>query len=252
MLSREKTVLVVDDSRTLLMCASVLLQRMGYGVILAQTGDDSFQLAKLHNPDVILMDVIMPGEDGIETLKRLKGSEETRHIPVVMFSSRMNEETIDKCTALGCAGYLSKPLRITEVHNALEKCLALQGAPTRKFLRVSFERQVQITIGEKRKAYHAVNLSAGGIFIRCMDPLPVGTEVSMFIPVNPGLSINAAGEVIYTKDILFGGIFLMMPGMAIRFKDMDDTERAILAAAIQDLLAGDLLEEQDIPVIEKD
>jgi len=252
MLSREKTVLVVDDSRTLLMCASVLLQRMGYGVIVAQTGDDCFQLAKLRSPDAIMMDVIMPGQDGIETLELLKGSDETRHIPVVMISSSNSADTIERCKSLGCNNYLRKPLRLTEVHNALENCLALKGAPTRKHMRISFEKQVRTTYGEKKKAYHAVNLSEGGIFIRCMDPLPVGAEVNLLIPLSADLSINTAGEVIYTKDILYGGIFVMMPGMAIRFKDMKDTDRAILSATIQNLLADDLLEEQEIPVIAKD
>ncbi len=250
MSSRGKAVLVVDDSRIVLTYTSVLLHRMGYETSVAQNSTDAIELAKLRNPNVILLDVRMPGTDGVETLKELKEDDETAHIPVIMFSVSNDEKTIEKCKGLGAIDYLCKPLKISGIHHAIESCLALEGCPSREKPRISFEKKIQISAGEISKPYHAVNLSEGGVFVRCMDPLPIGSVVGIHIPVDENQSIKVKGEVIYTKDILYGGIYIMIPGMAIKFKDMNKKDKKILEATIQNLLASDLIEEQEGPVIE--
>ena len=247
---RGKSILVVDDSRVVLTYTSVLLHRMGYEASVAQNSADAIELAKLRNPNVIFLDVIMPGKNGVETLKELRENDETTHIPVVMFSVSNDAETIEKCKKLGCMAYLSKPLKIREIHNAIESCLALKGGPTRETPRISFEKKIQITRGGENKPYHAVNLSEGGVFVRCMAPLPIGSLVDMLIPIDENQSLSLKGEVIYTKDILYGGTYIMVPGMAIKFKDMNKKDKKTLARTIQGLLASDLLEEQDLPVLE--
>ena len=77
-------VLVVDDEWEIRDVLSKFLTEEGYEVLEASNGEEAIELAERENPQVILLDVIMPGMDGIETCKRLKAEEKTRFIPVIM------------------------------------------------------------------------------------------------------------------------------------------------------------------------
>ncbi len=105
-----KKVLVVDDSPTERYMLSDLLTRQGYEVLTADDGEKAIAAAKLELPDLILMDVVMPGINGYQATRQLMRDAATRHIPVIM-CTRKNQET-DKIWGLrqGASDYLVKPL----------------------------------------------------------------------------------------------------------------------------------------------
>ena len=105
-----KKVLVVDDSPTERYMLSDLLTRQGYEVLTADDGEKAIAAAKLELPDLILMDVVMPGINGYQATRQLMRDAVTRHIPVIMCTSK-NQET-DKLWGLrqGACDYLVKPL----------------------------------------------------------------------------------------------------------------------------------------------
>jgi CheY-like chemotaxis protein len=76
-------VLVVDDEQEIRDLLANFLSTEGYEVIVAANGEEAIELAKRENPQLILLDIEMPGVDGIETCKRLKAEEKTQHIPVI-------------------------------------------------------------------------------------------------------------------------------------------------------------------------
>ena len=80
-------ILVVDDEPVVRGFLRELLTEEGYEVILASNGEEAIDLAKIEDPEVILLDINMPGIDGIEVCKRLKAQEETRYIPIIIVTA---------------------------------------------------------------------------------------------------------------------------------------------------------------------
>jgi len=104
------TVLVVDDSQTDLHVMSGMLTKNGYSVIQADSGESAIEVARAQKPDLILMDIVMPGMNGFETTRKLTRDPETAHIPVIIVSTK-GQET-DKVWGLrqGAKDYLVKPV----------------------------------------------------------------------------------------------------------------------------------------------
>lgn len=117
-----KNILVVDDSPTERMFAVELLTKAGYSVITAESGEDGIAKAKANKPDLILMDVVMPGLNGYQATRTLTRDEETRNIPVIVCTTKSQET--DRIWGLrqGAADYVVKPVNPEEL---LKKIAAL-------------------------------------------------------------------------------------------------------------------------------
>ena len=103
-------ILVVEDSPTERLYFTHILSRQGYHVITAEDGADALLKAKSERPDLILMDIIMPGMNGFQATRMITRDEATRHIPVIMCTGKDKES--DKVWALrqGATDYLTKPV----------------------------------------------------------------------------------------------------------------------------------------------
>ncbi|OMG53078.1 two-component system response regulator [Azonexus hydrophilus] len=110
-----KNILVIDDSPTERFFAVDLLSKAGYLVSTAENGEEGIAKAKASKPDLILMDVVMPGLNGYQATRTLTRDEETKHIPVIVCTSK-GQET-DKIWGLrqGAVDYLVKPLNPQEL-----------------------------------------------------------------------------------------------------------------------------------------
>ena len=108
-------VLVVDDDREIVDMTRMVLESGGYRVIPAFSGQEALQKAASDHPDLILLDINMPEMDGWEVLKLLKVDEETKQIPVAMFSIKV--ELRDKVLSLkqGALDYITKPFAYDEL-----------------------------------------------------------------------------------------------------------------------------------------
>ena len=106
----QKKILVVDDDPDILEFLQVILEEEGYTVATTDKGD---YVEKLHDgelPNLILLDILLSGKDGREIVKSLKSQEETRHIPVVMFSAHPSAEATAR--ACGADDFIAKPFDI--------------------------------------------------------------------------------------------------------------------------------------------
>ncbi|HZR43995.1 MAG TPA: response regulator [Ktedonobacteraceae bacterium] len=113
MQSKQKKILVVDDEPDILEFLQELLKLEGYDVA---TTDKAEYVEKLHNdnlPDLILLDVLLSGKDGREIVKHLKSQEETRSIPMIMFSAHPSAEVT--VLAAGADDFVAKPFEIAEI-----------------------------------------------------------------------------------------------------------------------------------------
>lgn len=107
---RRKKVLLVDDSETALMLGRIVLQKRPYDVVTARDGSEAIRLAIEERPDLIIMDVVMPGLDGFQALRRIRSIEHTKNVPVFLLMSRRDPDSAAHGFACGCTEFLRKPL----------------------------------------------------------------------------------------------------------------------------------------------
>ena len=104
-----KLVLVVDDEKDLLELISYNLQRNGYDVLPAGNGTQALELAQKQMPDMILLDLMLPGMDGTEVARRLKADPRTAGIPIIMLTAKAEETDVVVGLTLGADDYVTKP-----------------------------------------------------------------------------------------------------------------------------------------------
>ena len=120
----KKRVLIVDDHEGILEVVKMALEMEGYEVIASVTSA-CFQDMEKDLPDLILMDILLSGEDGGAICRRLKSDEKTRHIPVILLSAHAGlKETSASC---GADDFLAKPFRVTELREIVKKYLSLSS-----------------------------------------------------------------------------------------------------------------------------
>jgi len=149
--SAAKTILIIDDMPANLGVLTSHLEREGYVAVVAQGGEEGVERAEFVRPDLILLDVMMPGLDGFETCRRLKASEITRDIPVIFMTALT--DTSDKLTgfAVGAVDYVTKPLNGAEVLARIETHLTLYGL--RQQLAQQYEQlRQEIAVREETQA----------------------------------------------------------------------------------------------------
>lgn len=103
-----KKILIVEDERSLVEIMGMKLKKEGYEVFSAQSGKEGVEKAKTEKPDIILLDIIMPGMNGYEVLEILKRGIGTASIPIVIVSNSGRDEEIEKGRSMGAVDYLVK------------------------------------------------------------------------------------------------------------------------------------------------
>jgi DNA-binding response OmpR family regulator len=114
----KKRVLIVDDERAILKVLGIKLEISGYDVVTASNGEEALDLVKSMCPDIVLLDVIMPGMDGFEVLQKVRAVSE---LPVIVFSAK--PENARKAFSLGANYFLAKPLDMDEMVRKIEALL---------------------------------------------------------------------------------------------------------------------------------
>lgn len=107
-------ILVVEDSPTSMMLAVAVLEKFGHTVLPAERALAGIETARREQPDLILMDIQMPGMDGIEATRILKADPATRDIPIIALTAFAMNEDIARMLAAGCDAYITKPIRYKE------------------------------------------------------------------------------------------------------------------------------------------
>jgi len=113
-----KKILVIDDEEGLGNLIKLNIENeFQYEVILARNGERGHELAVEQEPDLVLLDVMMPGINGLETLKRIKGS--LPHVPVAMVTAVWNAEEAKRCFEAGAYEYITKPIDLEQLKMAV-------------------------------------------------------------------------------------------------------------------------------------
>jgi len=121
-----RTILLVDDSSTILMMEKFILRNDPWRLITASNGEEAVQKAVTMQPDLILLDVIMPRMGGFEACRLIRENEASKHIPIIMVTTRGEAANVETGWLSGCTDYVTKPINATEL---LAKVRNLLGEP---------------------------------------------------------------------------------------------------------------------------
>lgn len=118
-----RTVLVIEDNPDNVTLMRYALKRAGYQVLAAETGEEGFRLALAERPVFIVMDINLPGMDGIETTKCIRASAIDGNIPIIAITAHAMHGDRERMLAAGCDGYIEKPIDpltiVSEIHRIL-------------------------------------------------------------------------------------------------------------------------------------
>jgi CheY-like chemotaxis protein len=118
-----ETILIIDDNLTNLKLARLLLQTEGYNVHTAMDAEEAIELLKSFCPDLILMDIQLPGMDGLELTHRLKADSATRQIKILAVTAYAMKGDKRKIEDAGCDGYIAKPIDTRGLPRLVAECL---------------------------------------------------------------------------------------------------------------------------------
>jgi CheY-like chemotaxis protein len=117
-------ILVVDDNPTNSKLARLMLQAEGYEVRTAADAEGALSLLGEYEPHLVLMDVQLPGMNGLELTRRIRASERLRHLPILALTAYAMPGDRDEAIAAGCSGFLAKPVDMTSLPTAVASLLA--------------------------------------------------------------------------------------------------------------------------------
>lgn len=125
-------VLCVDDNDNNLYLLTTLFERAGFEVIVARTGEEGVALAATSAPDVVIMDMNLPGIDGCEATRQIRAAPATQDMPIIALSGHDEEDKGAAAREAGCNGYVRKPVKIrallTLVNELMAPSVALEGS----------------------------------------------------------------------------------------------------------------------------
>lgn len=116
-------ILVVDDSQDMRDLLQRLLERTGYQVVLAEDGQASLTQARLHHPDLVLMDLSLPDMDGWEAVQHLRKMPEFRTTPIIAVTAHVSPQEAERALAAGCTTHIGKPFDTKALLREIDRLL---------------------------------------------------------------------------------------------------------------------------------
>lgn len=110
-----KKILIVDDEEDLVETVRFPLEMEGYHVLVSHNGEEALDQARIENPDLILLDLMLPKVDGYEVCHRLKSDDRYKHIPILMLTAKSQEKDMMRGMETGANEYITKPFDIRDL-----------------------------------------------------------------------------------------------------------------------------------------
>ncbi|MEW6007694.1 MAG: response regulator [bacterium] len=130
----QKKILIVDDDIDISEIIKTILEMEGYEVTIAYDGMSALDISYQKKPDLVLLDIMMPGMDGWDVLKRLKACRKTLHIPVAMVTARINPEEKIKAFKEGAEEFITKPLHIDDFLRRINRLFHKEEEERKKYM----------------------------------------------------------------------------------------------------------------------
>ena len=121
----QPTILIVDDEEDVVRPIAFRLNIQGYAVLLEPDGELGFETAVAEHPDLILLDIMMPGIDGLSLCEILKSRDDTNDIPIIMVTAKTTVGDVERAFAARADDFVAKPFEWQELLGKINRCLAL-------------------------------------------------------------------------------------------------------------------------------
>lgn len=124
MTEKKKTILIVDDNDDIVTTYKVVLDRMGYTVVVARNGIECLDMIDEVKPDLVFLDVLLPGLSGSEVCRSIKDTAKTTDIPVIAITASVSGETRKRMSEVGADDFLLKPIDVSDINRVIKRFLA--------------------------------------------------------------------------------------------------------------------------------
>ncbi len=116
-------ILLVDDNQNMRVVIKRMLEKAGHKIVEANTGEEALRMLEVDKPDLILLDVMMPGDDGWEVCRKIKAKEKLKGIPVAMLTVRATGDDMDMSSESGADAHITKPFDMEYLQRTVESLL---------------------------------------------------------------------------------------------------------------------------------
>ena len=188
------SILIVDDTPFNVLLLGEILSKQGYTVYQATSGPQGREIAQIKKPDIILLDILMPGEDGFETCAKLQANPVTADIPIIFISALDDVDSKVKALAMGGWDYIPKPFQTEEVLARVRNYLRLRHA----FLRVIEEqtkRLQQIKDAQQAILVTADELPEACFAVHYIPALEAGGDFYDVFPITENLFVYFVADI---------------------------------------------------------
>ncbi len=120
-------ILYVEDNYENKLFVRRVIESMGHEMIEAENGPDSLKLAAKRPPDLIFMDINIPGMDGLQTTMKFKEDDDLSHIPIIALTANAMKGDRERCLAAGCNGYMQKPVGVSDLRREVQRYMTKEG-----------------------------------------------------------------------------------------------------------------------------
>ena len=165
----KKKLLLVDDVKLFLQLGKTMVRRDEFVVQTAESGEEALEIARADKPDVILLDLYMPGMDGDEVCTEIRSDPAMKDIPIIMVTTESDGEGRRRCFYAGCDDFMTKPVRADILNQAVDRQLAVRE---RAHDRMDVILPCLLDDGRESQSTRIFTLSAGGAYVE-MDPPPL-------------------------------------------------------------------------------
>ena len=225
---RLATILMVDDVLPLIELQKSYLKRTTCRVVAARTGPEALRLCEAEKPDLIFLDATMPGMDGIEVCRRLKGDPRFHALPIVLLAT---EDRLAACRDSGCDAVLTRPVAHEVFLETVRRFVTLQERQTP---RIPASLRVEFRVRGREYAAFTKDISPEGLFLKTPRPFRIGTPVDLVVHLPGPVDLALQGDVRRVIGPRPGSHLL--PGIGIRFTDLAVATRVRIEEFIRDRL----------------
>jgi uncharacterized protein (TIGR02266 family) len=225
-------ILLVDDTELFLDLEMSCLRRESFTFLVAKSGEEALRLIQAQKPDLIILDLLMPGKDGDTVCREIKTRPDTREIPVIMVSSDSNPELEARCHAAGCDAFVSKPLKRDELLDTIEKLIFIAK---RSYPRIPTRILAYVRQDETHVESWIHTLSSGGLFLEIDPPPKPGEQIEVAFPI-PGMRtpVRASAVVQWCGRARADGPF----GVGVNFVQIGNEEKEAIARHVEERLSS--------------
>jgi CheY-like chemotaxis protein len=125
MTEKNPRILIAEDFEENRIALKLILKHTGFDVIEAEDGQQAVEAVRREEPDLVLMDITLPGIDGLQATREIRSEEKFERLPIIVVSAHDNEEIRREAAEAGGSEYISKPIEVEELKKLIEGCLSV-------------------------------------------------------------------------------------------------------------------------------